>query len=231
VSISNTPHRLLLAVFVLAGVAVSQEMTKLERGQAQDMLQVVAGDVRKHYYDPNLHGVDWDATVAKARDEIGKATSMNMALSYIAAAMDRLNDSHTNFYPPERMHRFYYGWRYQMIGDRCYITQIRPGTDADAKGIHVGDEILTINGFLPDRNNFWKMQYVLETLRPQQAVKLLLQIPPNGKSREVEVSADVRLRKRATDLSYVPMREWEGEARQMRARIAEVGGVSILKIP
>jgi len=45
------------------------------------------------------------------------------------------------------------------------------------------------------------------------------------------VSADVRLRKRATDLSYVPMREWEGEARQMRARIAEVGGVSILKIP
>lgn len=229
--ISNMLQRLLLAAFILVGVAFSQEMTKLERGQAQDMLQVVAGDVRKQYYDPNLHGIDWDATIAKAKEDIEKATSMNMALSYIAAAVDRLNDSHTNFYPPERMHRFYYGWRYQMVGDRCYMTQIRPGTDADAKGVHPGDEILTINGFLPDRNNFWKMQYVLETLRPQSSLKLLLQIPPNGKSREVEVSADVRLRKRATDLSYVPMREWEEEARQMRARIAEVGDLSILKIP
>lgn len=231
VSISNTLQRSLLAAFVLTRIAFSQDMTKLERGQAQDMLQVVAGDVRKHYYDPTFHGVDWDATIAKAKENIDKASSMNIALSYVAAAVERLNDSHTNFYPPERMHRFYYGWRYQMIGDRCYITQIRPGTDADAKGIRPGDEILTINGFLPDRNNFWKMQYVLETLRPQSSLKLLLQVPPNGKSREVEVSADVRLRKRATDLSYVPMREWEEEARQMRARIAEIGDLSILKIP
>jgi C-terminal processing protease CtpA/Prc len=196
------------------------------------MLQVIAGDVRKHYYDPKYHGVDWDAVVNKARGEIDKATSMNMAISYIAAAMDSLNDSHTNFFPPERAHRYYYGWRYQMFGDRCYITQVRPGTDADRKGIKPGQEILTINGFLPDRKNLWKMDYILETLRPQSSLKLLLQLPPDGKSREVEVTADVTMRKRATDLAYVPQRDWEEEDRQMRARIVDVNDdLMVLKIP
>jgi carboxyl-terminal processing protease len=212
-------------------IARSQEMTSLDRGRAQDMLQVMAGDVRKHYYDPKYHGVDWDAVVNKAKGEIDKAPSMNMAISYIAAAMDSLNDSHTNFYPPERAHRYYYGWRYQMFGDRCYITQVRPNTDADRKGIKPGHEILTINGFLPDRKSLWKVDYVLETLRPQPAMKLLLQLPPDGKSREVEVTADVTTRKRPTDLSYVPQREWEEEARQMRARIADLHDLMVLKIP
>ncbi len=216
----------------LASLTKAQEMTNLERGQAQDMLQVAANDVRKHYYDPNLHGVDWDATIVKAKQQIDKATSMNMAISYIAAAMDSLHDSHTNFFPPERRHRYYYGWQYQMIGDRCYITRIRPNTDADKKGVKPGDEVLTINGSLTDRNTLWKMEYILETLRPQASLKLLLQIPPDGKSREVEVTADVTTRKRPTDLSYVPQRDWEEEARQMHARSVELGDEAmILKIP
>jgi carboxyl-terminal processing protease len=217
---------------VLAGIALAQQMSNLERGQAQDMLQVVANDIRKHYYDPKFHGVNWDATIAKARQQIETAPSMNMAISYIAAAVDTLNDSHTSFFPPERMHRYYYGWRYQMIGDRCYITHIRPGTDAGKKAIKPGDEVLTINGFLPDRRSLWKMQYVLETLRPQQSVKLLLQVPPEGKSHEIEVVADVTTRKRPTDLGWAPMRDWEEEARQMRAGYTQLGDDAvILKIP
>lgn len=212
--------------------ASAQEMTNLQRGQALDMLQVVANDVRKHYYDPKLHGVDWDAVVAKAKEKIASAPSMNVAISYIAEAVDRLNDSHTTFFPPERMHRYYYGWRYQMIGDRCYVTQIRPKTDADIKGVRPGYEILTINGFIPDRRTLWKMNYVFETLRPQPSLKLLLQVPPDGKSREFEVTADVTTRKRPTDLGYVPLREWEEEARQMRARSMDFGkDLMILKVP
>lgn len=212
--------------------ARAQQMTSLERGQALDMLHVVANDVRKHYYDPKFHGLDWDATIAKAQQKIETASSMNMAISYIAEAVDRLNDSHTNFFPPERMHRYYYGWRYQMIGDRCYVTQIRPKTDADIKGVKPGDEILTINGFIPDRKTLWKMDYIFGTLRPQASLKLLLQIPPDGKSRDVELAADITTRKRPTDLGWVPAREWEEEARQMRARSVDFGSdLMILKIP
>jgi carboxyl-terminal processing protease len=221
-----------LCVVVFAPVAFPQQMSNLERGQAQDILQVVATDIRKHYYDPKYHGVDWDAMVEKARQQIDAAPSMNMAISYIAAALDTLNDSHTAFFPPERMHRYYYGWRYQMIGERCYIIQVRAGTDADKKGVKPGDEVLTINGFLPDRKSLWKMEYVLETLRPQQSVKFLLQVPPDGKSREVELVADVTTRKRPTDLGWVPRRDWEETVRQLRPHYVEMGDeLMILKLP
>lgn len=50
------------------------------------MLQTIAGEVRKHYYDPKFHGVDWDAKIAEAKERIAKTTSMNMALSHIAGA-------------------------------------------------------------------------------------------------------------------------------------------------
>ena len=142
--------RALILLFLLAIGTSAQEMSNLERSQALDMLQVVANDVRKHYYDPKLHGIDWEAQIAKAKQQIATTNSMNMAISYIAAAVDSLNDSHTTFFPPERLHRYYYGWPYQMIGDRCYITHIRPNTDADRKGVKSGDEVLTINGILPD---------------------------------------------------------------------------------
>jgi len=231
-SIVNVSIRSLGCVSLLVSLASAQQMSSLERGQAQDMLQVVANDVRKHYYDPKLRGLDWDVIVAKARQQIDTAPSMNVALSYIAGAVEALNDSHTTFFPPERMHRYYFGWRYQMIGERCYITRIRPGTDADKKGVKPGDEVLTINGFIPDRKSLWKMEYVVETLRPQQSLKLLLQVPPNGKSREVEVVADVTTRKRPTDLGWVPRREFEEEARQMQARYIDIGNdLMVLKIP
>ena len=45
----------------------AQRYSNLERNEAQGMLEGTANDVRKHYYDPKFHGVDWDATVAKAK--------------------------------------------------------------------------------------------------------------------------------------------------------------------
>jgi C-terminal processing protease CtpA/Prc len=150
-----------ICAVLLTGVVQSQEMSNLDRGRAEDMLRVVAGDVRKHYYDPKFHGVDWDAVVARAKQQIDKAPSMDMAVSYIAAALDSLRDSHTIFYPPGRLRVYDFGWQYQMIGDRCFFTHIHPKSDAEAKGIRPGDEILTIDGIIPDRNTLWKLDYIL----------------------------------------------------------------------
>lgn len=32
----------------------------------------------------------------------------------------------------------------QMIGEKCYVIAVKPGSDAEAKGVRVGDEVYTL---------------------------------------------------------------------------------------
>jgi carboxyl-terminal processing protease len=220
----------------LVGRATAQQaqppqITVTDRGWTQDMLQTVADEIRKNYYDPKLHGVDFDAAVARAKQKIDKAESVDMAMSYIAGMVSTLNDSHTHFYPPGRYHGYDYGIEYQIIGERCYITQVRPGRDAEKKGMKPGDEILAINGFFPDRKNISDMLFIFGVLRPQPSVRLLLQKPVTGESHEVEVNAKLRLAKRASYTAHW-MQYYDEAAHYFRPRMAELsGGVVVLKFP
>ena len=210
-----------------------QPLTSVTRGFALDMLSTVTNDIRKNYYDPKLHGVDWDAKIAQTKLLIDKAPTMDIALSYIATAVDSLNDSHTLFYPPYRSKESDFGFEYQIIGpDRCYITHVRPQTDAAAKGLKPGDEILTVNNYLVDRSNRWKMDYMFSVLRPQASVQLRIQLPTDGSSRELQVNARITSRKNPRDLSWSWMRELDEERHSIRARFTELGDdVMVLKLP
>ena len=151
------PVRLLVAYFVLfpalaapiLSFAQAQGMTRLEREERQAMLSTVYDDVRKEYYDPKFHGLDWSAQYAQAKEKVANANSKTEANLQIAAMLEVLNDSHTHFLPPQRSVHEDYGWEYQIIGDRCFVTRIKPGSDAEAKGLKRGDEVLAINGFGP----------------------------------------------------------------------------------
>jgi len=229
----------LFALLTALGWPQQPQISSLDRGRAQDMLQTVASEVRKHYYDPKFHGVDWDAKVAEAKQKIEKTTSMNMAMSHIAATLDTLNDSHTFFLPPEHSYRHEYGLQYQMVGDRCFVTRVRPKSDADTKGVRAGDEIVTLNGYNVNRDDLWKVQYVFSILRPQPVLQLQLQ-DPSGAQRQIEVAAKIREGRKLTDLTWQGgsdniwglVREGETEKHLMRARYREYGdALGVLKVP
>jgi carboxyl-terminal processing protease len=226
-------------ILLLTALASPQQMSKIDRGDAEGMLQAVAGEVRKHYYDPKFHGLDWDAKVAEAKNKIEQAPSWGKALSAIAALLVALDDSHTFFLPPERSARFYYGVEYQMIGDRCFVTEVRPGSDAETKGVKRGDQILALNGVSPTRDTLWTIQYIFSVLRPQPTLVLSLQ-NPTGAQRQVEVATKIRQKKRITDLTLANggsdifdlYREEETAEHLLRARTAEVGDqLMVLKLP
>jgi len=224
---------------VLVSVAAAQQMSNVERNRDLDMLKVIANDIKKHYYDTKFHGVDFDANVATAKQQIEKSTSNNMAMSHIAALLDTLKDSHTFFLPPQHSYRHDYGIRYKIIGNQCFVTHVRPGSDAEIKGVKPGDEILTLNGFDVNRDDLWKIQYVFSALRPQASMQLSLR-DPAGTQREVTIQAKVRDEKRIRDLTgengggdiFDLYRQEETQDHLDRLRYAEYGDeLLILKLP
>jgi carboxyl-terminal processing protease len=230
-----------IALFLFSFLASTraQQLSSLERERDQQMLRTVGDDVLKHYYDPKFHGVDFKAELAAAKQRIDKATSNNMAFSSIAAALDSLNDSHTYFVPPQHAMHHEYGWEYQMVGDHCFVTHVRPKSDAEAKGLKPGDEVLAINGIAPARDIVWKLQYLFGVLRPQPSLHVDLQ-DPAGNKRTLDVAARIRETKRVTNLTlendasdiWNIIREEESEEHLMRARISELGdALMVLKIP
>jgi len=231
-----------LGLLVIVGIpevpASSQHFTSHDRELAQTMLEVVASDVHKDYYDRTIHGIDWDAKVREARDEIAKATSMAEAYARIAATLEILSDSHTFFLPPGFDQRVDYGWRFQMVGDRCYVTQVRPRSDAQAKGLQPGDRVLTIDGFAPTRDSLWKMKYALDVLSPQRSLQVEL-LKPSRKLLKVDIQASVRRTQTLVDLDDMSGKDsWRlsliaEEARRIaRVQYAEMGpDLMIMKLP
>ena len=230
-------HALTFFLFVITMGAfyVAQAQTiSLERERGRIILTTIKKDIKDNYYDPTFRGIDLDARFKNADEKIKSATSNGQIFRIIAGALDALNDSHTFMIPPERSARTDYGWQMQMIGSKPFIIAVKPGSDAEAQGIKIGDEIYSIDGFEPTRDNLWKMQYVYYGLEPRAAVQLVV-IGKDGQQREVLVKSKVSQGKPLKDLFYDMfdlIRESERASRLYRQRSAEVGqDLFIWKMP
>ena len=151
---------------------------------------------------------------------------MGQILGIIAQALIDLKDSHTFFMPPPRPSETDYGWQMQMVGEKCYVVAVKPGSDAEAKGLKEGDEIYSIDGFEPTRDNMWKIQYFYNALRPKPGMQLVV-IKPTGQEQQLDVMAKITDGKRVTDLTGDDVndfiRKMENERRLRRHRYYEVG--------
>lgn len=230
----------ILAILTTVGFAASparpQQMTNVDRGRMEDMLKDVSDDIQKHYYDKTFHGLDWNAQVRETKEKISKENSLNMSMAHIAAALVALNDSHTFLLPPPRPFKHEYGFRMLMVGDACYVARVRRGSDAEAKGLKRGDQILAFEGTHPTRENMWKIDYRYRILRPQPGVQLALR-RPDGQQGPLDITAKIRETARLTDLTngnnfWDMVREDEAEAHLMRMQSEELGdSLLIVKLP
>jgi C-terminal processing protease CtpA/Prc len=214
----------------LAADNVPAQNIAFKREQADIILEQAAHDVEKHYFDPNLHGLDWAAKLAETKGKIANATSSNLAFANIAALIDSLDDSHTFFIPPPRSFSFDYGWRMQAVGDKCFITHVRPQADASTK-LQAGDEILQVNDYKLSRLNLYRVLYVLNVLRPQSKVDVSIRSGA-GDIRQVEISPKIfpgqLIRPGVADLRML------GELSDKRARprlVALSDDVLLVRIP
>jgi len=164
------------------------------------MLDRVKDEIKKNYFDPNFKGVNLDEKFKAAEEKIKQATSNGQLFGLIAQAVISLDDSHTVFIPPQRALRVSYDWRIQMVGDTCYITGVKPGTDAEAKGLKAGDILHVIDGYKPTRENFWLLNYLYNLLQPRPSVEVTVQ-SPGGEPRKVAYNASTRQGKKQLDFT------------------------------
>lgn len=134
-------------------VAAADAVSSTDRDRAKVMLRTIKKDLQKNYYDPAFHGLDLEARFKTAEEKLATAGSLGQLMGVIAQAVLDLQDSHTTFVPPSRTVEVDYGWSIQMIGDRCVVVEVEPGSDAEAKGIKRGDLVLEAQGVQPTRDN------------------------------------------------------------------------------
>ncbi len=163
---------------------------KRDRNRGIVMLRGIKDNIKEDYYDAAFHGMDLEARFKTAEEKINEATSLGQIFGIIAQTLVELNDSHTFFIPPPRPVKVDYGWRMQLIGDDCYVVAVKPGSDAEAQGLHPGDRVVSLDGFRPTRQNLWKMEYSYNVLRPQPGKRVVVQTP-DGKQRELALKAKV----------------------------------------
>lgn len=216
--------------FVCPPVFGQQAVSSFDRERGRMMLNTIKDDLKKNYYDPGFHGVDVEARFKEADEKIKKAISLAQVFGSIAQFLIELNDSHTFFLPPGRPFTTEYGWNMQMIGEKCYVVAVKPGSDAEAKGLKEGDEIYSLDGYGPVRENIWKINYFYHALRPVPGMRLVV-IKPDGREQQLDVMAKVKEGKRIIDLSgggggtdiFDLIRKQENEARLHRHRYHEIG--------
>jgi carboxyl-terminal processing protease len=212
-----------------AGPPTLDRNTRLE---LNSMLHDAFEDVRKNYYDPNLNGLDWNARYGEYAARLQATNNLGAAFRVVAAFLEGLKDSHTYFVPPNHAAEIEPGYQLTMVGNDCFVTQVRPKSDAESK-LHVGDRVIHVNEYDVNRQDFSDIRYYFETLAPQSAPQFDL-LSPSGERRTVTVNPLVV--PGGSVISYSPLSGlyWSPDRildyeRKLALRTAEIGDVLVWK--
>jgi carboxyl-terminal processing protease len=111
--------------------------------------------VRRRYYDPNLHGVDWRAARETYRPQALAAVDDRVLYRVLGQMLDLLDDDHAGAISPAqarrqdqaRTRRAVMGVMLARVeADAWRIDAVRPGSPAEEAGIEVGWILQTVDG-------------------------------------------------------------------------------------
>jgi C-terminal processing protease CtpA/Prc len=217
-------YRLVLFALVTAASQVAvplvlaqtaSQINAYDRELAQRILSQVHEALKHNYYDPSFHGVDLDERLSKYSAEIKSANTFQAAYRTVESFLVGLNDSHTIFIPPPNSKRVRYGFRIKMNGDQCFVTELRPNSDA-AQKLRLGDQVLSLDGYTVNREDLWQLEYYLNFLPPRLATDFTLRGNSGGVRKE-SVNADLETlparRPSSPSLSRMHFETWQHSIR------------------
>lgn len=233
----NLPKRLLLFSFILLTFApVFPQNIKYERERHRGMLMRIKDEVKKNYYDAGFRGIDLEANYKAAIEKINQAESIGHMNAIIAQFLLDFDDSHLFFIPPGKANKTEYGFEMQMVGNKCFVVEVEPKSDAEKKGLQVGDEIYSMETFNPTRETLWKMKYFYYSLRPQPVLRLEI-TKPDGKEIFLEVEAKITTGRKLIGTNLSDWQDYDRKAEDAYHKARKQGyydkidGLFIWKMP
>ena len=140
------------AVDPVVAAAPSRDRARLN----QRVFDRVWSEVRRGYYDPSLHGVDWNAARATFRPQALAASDERGLYRVINAMLDLLDDGHAAASPPAAVRRQEAQFaRRAVMGltlmrgetpDDWTVERVRPGSPAEAAGVQMGWALNSVDG-------------------------------------------------------------------------------------
>ena len=202
--------------------------------QAHNMLRAGYDHIRASYYDPTYRGIDLDARFHQYDAMLDRAQSLGQMFGIISNFVSGFKDSHLYFRPPSRPVVVEPGYEMEMIGDKCMVTRVRPGTDAATK-LHPGDQVSQLNGFNITAKDLFDMDRYFHVLSPSPQDRLQL-IGKDAAPRDITVNSVVVPKKGHLDLTQNDndyrdiLVEGEEDDDRNRERYYESGDVMIWKM-
>ncbi len=209
--------------------------TEFDLDRSRGMLRLARDETVKYFYDPALVGSEFSARCDAADKALGTARSNGEALVLIAQPFLNIGDSHTRFLPPARKDRVQHHWKFHAVGDAVYVSEVDRHSDAEKKGLRVGDKLLAIDGMAPGRANRHLLQYLLYGLAPRAGMRVIVQAP-GQEPRQLDLLGEVRSGTALRDLRnsrdlYQLVEEDENEDARRKSRLVELpGGILVWKL-
>lgn len=207
-------------------------LSKYNRDLGLLMLRQVRRDIEEHYFDLTFKGLDLDAVFGQAREQIQQAQNNSEVFRAIAMTTRAFGDSHTKFHAPGRGFDFDYGWEAMPSGKICIVHRVEKGSDAEARGLRVGDQLLAIDGAAVGRDTLRVWDYLLNAIEPHSKLTLTV-AAPGGEARSLDVQTKVTPGVGTKDLYRdfaILMRESESERRQIRSGYENFGNVLVWRM-
>ncbi len=221
-----------LAAVLMVPTLHAQNMDSIEKGRMKAILKIVKSEIKKNYYDPEFHGIDLEARFKTAEEKLSAATTSTQALGIIAQAVIDFNDSHLFLIPPSTGWKVDYGWRSTFYGDKCIITDVKPGSDAEAKGVKRGDQLLAIGGFRVNRKEMWKVNYFYNTISKRKGMSMTVLAPEATEPRTLEVVSELKQGPRVITFStYFRFDDDFYNEENDKHRFLKVGGINVWRMP
>jgi C-terminal processing protease CtpA/Prc len=223
---------LVCVLFTLESVE-AQKMDGIERDRFKSMLSNIKKAVKDDYFDSNYKGINLDERFKKASDRLNEVKTSGEAMGVIAQVLLDFDDSHLFFLPPATNVGVEYGWRMQMHGDKCFVTLVKPKSDAEAKGLKVGDQIVTMQGFRPSRKDLWKMNYYFNIVGKRSNMTLGVVSPGETEPRTLTIDAKVKQKEKVITREQFIYDYFKQDDRDAVAfnYFKYVGGATVWKMP